>query len=387
MKTKNRYICLRLKDLWLFAVIIAMTSCSSASKLYNKGKYDQAVSKAVAKLRSSPNHAESQRTLTQAYPMAIDMALRDINNALQGNNVTKYDVVINRYEQMNRLAREIYACPKAVELVPAPREFHAELQQTKEIAAQHYYNLGVKALNERNVQQARMAHQYFIQANNYVNGYRDVIAKIDEALFAAILHVVVESPPMPDRYQVSADFFFSNLITEMNKTNERAYARFYTPDEAQNAGINMPDHYILLDFIDFTVGNVRESKNTQEVKRDSVPITVEIGGRQTIAYTTAKANLTTFRRELISAGKLRVRVMEAANERVIEQRTFDGSYTWVSVWGSFTGDDRALSAAQKRLTNQEAALPPPNQDLFIEFTKPIYSQVVTYIRNVYRKFQ
>ena len=356
-------------------------------KLYNKGKYEQAVSKAISKLRSSPDHRESQDILVQSYSMAVQTALRDINNALQSNNVTRYDIVINRYEQLNFLAHEIYTCPKANELIPYPREFHEELRQSKDIAAEHYYMQGEKALNERTVDQARFAHQFFMQANNYVNGYRDVISKIDEALYAATLHVVVEAPPMPERYQVSADFFYSNLVTEMNKTNQQKYVHFYTPEEAKNDRLKNPNQYVVLDFIDFTVGNIRESKSTQEVKRDSVPITVEIDGRKTTAYTTVKANLTTFRREIISAGKLRVRILDARNEGVIEQRTFDGSYIWASLWGSYTGDDKALSAEQKKLTSQEAALPPPNQDLFIEFTKPIYSQVVSYIRSVYSKYK
>jgi len=375
------------KFVLLFSIILALASCTSSSKLYNKGKYEQAVSKAISKLRSSPDHRESQDILVQSYSMAVQTALRDINNALQSNNVTRYDIVINRYEQLNFLAHEIYTCPKANELIPYPREFHEELRQSKDIAAEHYYMQGEKALNERTVDQARFAHQFFMQANNYVNGYRDVISKIDEALYAATLHVVVEAPPMPERYQVSADFFYSNLVTEMNKTNQQKYVHFYTPEEAKNDRLKNPNQYVVLDFIDFTVGNIRESKSTQEVKRDSVPITVEIDGRKTTAYTTVKANLTTFRREIISAGKLRVRILDARNEGVIEQRTFDGSYIWASLWGSYTGDDKALSAEQKKLTSQEAALPPPNQDLFIEFTKPIYSQVVSYIRSVYSKYK
>ena len=369
----------------LIAVIFVMTGCASSSKLYNKGKYNQAVSEAVRKLRSSPNDMESQNILTQSYPMAVNMALREIDNALQSNSVTRYDIVIDRYEQLNRLANEIYSSPKAVELIPAPREFHQELQQSKEIAAKHYYEQGVTALRERTVQQARNAHQYFVKANTYVNGYRDVIAKMEEALFAATTHVVVEAPKLPDRYQFSADFFYSNLVTEMNKSNQQKYVYFYTPEEADNAGMNKPNQYIGLDFLDFTIGNVRESKTTQEVKRENVPITVEINGRKTTANTTVTANFTKHRREIISAGKLHVRIIDAQTKSIIEQRTFDGSYVWVSEWASFTGDDRALSDEQKKLTKRQATLPPPNQDLFIEFTKPIYSQVVSYVKNVYRR--
>jgi len=353
--------------------------------MYKSGQYEQAVTESIRKLRSSPDKRKHQDVLLQAYPMAVQMALRDVNNALQSNSITKYDVVINRYERLNRLAREIYTCPKAYQLIPAPREFQAELTQTKEIAAEHYYTQGVKALNERTVQQARNAHQYFLKANEYVRGYRDVISKIDEAMFAAMLHVVVLAPQTPERFQISADFFYSNLVTEMNKTNQKRYVHFYTPQEAQNDGMNNPHQLIALDFIDFTVGNTRESKSSQDIKRDSVPIEVAINGKKTTAYTTVKANFTTYKREIISAGKLRVQVIDATNQRVVEQRTFEGSYTWVSTWGSYTGDDRALSAEQKKLAARQAALPPPNQDLFVEFTKPIFSQVVNYIQSIYQK--
>ena len=379
MKSLNRIL--------LFAILIAVASCSSPSKLYKQGNYERAVTESVRKLRLSPNKTKHQDVLVQAYPMAVQMAKRDINNALKSNNVSRYDVVIKRYEQLNGMANEIFSCPKAYQLIPVPEEFHTELTQAKEVAAEHYYAQGVKALNEHTVQEARNAHQYFLKANEYVRGYRDVISKIDEALFAAILHVVVQAPQTPERFQVSADFFYSNLVTEMNKVNQKKYVHFYTPEEAQNEGMHDPHQYVALDFIDFTVGNIRESKSSQDVKRDSVPIEVEISGKKTTAYTTAKANFTTYRREIISAGKLHVQIIEATSKRVVDQRTFDGSYVWASIWGSYTGDDRALSTEQKKLAQQQPTLPPPNQDLFIEFTKPIFTQVVGYIKSVYLNAQ
>ena len=70
---------------------------------------------------------------------------------------------------------------------------------------------------------------------------RYVVSKIDEALFAAMLHVVVQAPKTPERFQISADFFYSNLVTEMNKANQKKYVHFYTPEEAKNSkNINTP---------------------------------------------------------------------------------------------------------------------------------------------------
>lgn len=376
MKTVNRL-------LMCVAVCIA-AACASPSKLYNSGNYYQATVESVRKLRSSPDKADIQAILVQAYPLAVKTALREVSNASQSNSVTKYDVMINRYEQLNRLADEIYTCPKANQLIPSPHEFRTELQQTKDLAAEHYYLQGTKELSSGTVEQAKLAYQYFVKTNQYINGYRDVNLKINEALYAATLRVVVEAPKMPARFQISADFFYSNLITEMNRASQNRFLRFYTHDEAQHGGI-YPHQYIALDFIDFSVGNVRESKNSAEVHRDSVVVsTVEIEGVKYPAYATVKAVFTTYRREILSGGKLHVRIIDAESNSVTEQRSFDGSYVWGSMWGSYKGDDRALSAEQKQLSARQPTLPPPNQDLFIEFTKPIFTQVVNYIQNIYR---
>ena len=371
------------KFLLIFIVVLTAASCASSATLYKKGRYDEAVTKAVKKLRSSPNHAQSQEALIQAYPMAVTTALRDIENALQSNSITRYDVAIARYELLHRLAGEIYSCPKAFELIPSPQEFHDELRQTKEIAAGHYYDLGIKALDEKTQKQAELAHNYFTKANEYVNGYRDVVSKIEEALFAATLRVVFETPRLPERYQLSADFFFLNLVTEMQRTNKKEFLHFYSSEEFQGPGTNNQNQYIVLDFLDFMVGVASESRRSQEVRRENVPVTVRVGGQLTTAYITATANLTTYRREVVSGGKLHVRIMDAKDNRIIEQHTFEGSYTWTDNWASYTGDDRALSEEQKWLAAKQPSLPPSNQELFNEYATPLYSQVLSCLQRAY----
>jgi hypothetical protein len=369
------------------AIVCAFAACSSPKKLLNKGNYYQATIEAVHKLRSAPDKVETQNVLLQAYPLAVKMALRDIQNVSLSNNTNKYDVMVANYEQLNLLADEIYRSPKAVELISAPQEFHAELQQAKDKAAEQAYSLGMEAMSYNTLEQSRNAYLYFLKSNNYVTGYRDVINKLKESLYEATLRVIVEPPQTPARFQISADFFYSNLITDMNKTNQQQFVRFYTPQEAKNESMNRPHQYLVFDFIEFSVGNVNESKNTTEVKRDSVVVSsVVVDGKSHNAYATVKAQFTRYQREIISGGKMHVRIMDATNERVIEQRTFDGSYVWKSSWASYNGDERALTSEQKRLANSQAELPPPNQNLFVEFTKPIYSQALAYVRSAYRNY-
>jgi hypothetical protein len=384
----NRLNAKWLCPLFLLILVVTITSCGSSSgaKALKYGDYYTATIQAVSKLRSSPNNQDAQNALLDAYPLAVTTALRAIDNALTSNNPLKYDVVVTQYNQLNRLADEIYHCPKAFDLIPQPQEFQAELTDAKNLAAEQSYTLGIKALNIGTIEQARIAFQHFVAVQNYVFDYRDVENKLEEALYAATIRVIVEPPVTPTNFQVSADFFYANLLEEMSKRTEYKFVRLYSPEEAKNENMRNPHQYMILDFATFQVGNIRETQNTTEVKRDSVVTgTVNVDGKNYNAYSTVKAKFTKFQREISSSGTLDVRILDATNKRVIEQRKFTGSYVWTSTWGSYNGDERALTKDQKAWSGREPQLPPPNQDFFIEFTKPIYTQMVTYVRNFYNK--
>ncbi|MDR1585576.1 MAG: hypothetical protein LBS07_05325 [Prevotellaceae bacterium] len=369
------------------ALVLTFSACSSSSKLYRKGNYYQATIEAVKKLRSKPDHVKSQDILLKAYPLAQETALRTVSNAMLANSDTKYDAMVVQYERLNRLAQEIYACPKAYELIPAPREYIAELAEAKRLAAEELYTKGVKALAFGTLEQARIAYQYFVRANEYVNGYRDVWDKIEEARYYGTMKVLVEPPILPAKYQLSADYFYDNLIVQMNKDAEGKLLHFYRPEEKSHEQLRDVNHYLVLDFNDFTVGNIKETSNTTEVKRDSVVVgTVQVEGKTYNAYNTVKAQLTVYKREVISEGILSLRIVDPNTKQVIQQRNFAGQYVWVTSWAAFKGDDRALNAQQKRLCEQQAQFQPEAQVLFLEFTKPIYDQVLPFVRSIYSRY-
>ena len=133
---------------------------------------------------------------------------------------------------------------------------------------------------------------------------------------------------------------------------------------------------------------MRESKSTVTVSRDSVLVgTTTVNGRNQNVYGTVKAEMTTLRREVISQGVLTAKIINAANNRIEQNRNFPGKFVWFNEWATYKGDERALTDAQKRTTNTEPLMPPPQQDLFIEFTKPIFDQTVSFVRNYYNQYK
>jgi hypothetical protein len=64
-----------------------------------------------------------------------------------------------------------------------------------------------------------------------------------------------------------------------------------------------------------------------------------------------------------------------------------GSYTWFCRWGNYNGDSKALTKEQINLCQGRELMPPMPQDLFIEFTKPIYSQLTSRLNSFYNNYK
>ncbi|MDR2824731.1 MAG: hypothetical protein LBB41_05980 [Prevotellaceae bacterium] len=376
----------------IFTTILAMTAltnCSSPQSLLSKGKYYQAVIEAVKKLRSKPDNAPAQEVLTTAYPLAQDIALRVVSNKkVETNNPNRHYAIVEQYENLNRLANEIYRSPAALKLVSQPREYVGELQAAKEAGAEEFYQLGINALRTREVQQARQALDYFNKATNFVPNYKDIAKRIEDANFYATLRVIVQRPLTNRSYQLSADFFFDNLMTELRRQGSRRKVEFYSEEEAKLASVTDPHQFVTLDFLDFTVGNARETNSEIDCKRDSIHVAdaYDKEGNKIPAYATVKAKLRIYRLELLSQGILNVYISDAATKKPLGQQKFAGQYVWTSEWATYSGDDRALTEQQKRLVGRQREVPPLPQDLFVEFTKPIFTQTVSYLINYYSRY-
>ena len=79
-------------------------------------------------------------------------------------------------------------------------------------------------------------------------------------------------------------------------------------------------------------------------------------------------------------------VVDAKTNGVLTHRKFNGEYVWVSQWARFNGDERALDDQQLKMCKLREQQPPVPQDLFLEFTKPIYNQLIPAIKGFYQNY-
>lgn len=103
-------------------------------------------------------------------------------------------------------------------------------------------------------------------------------------------------------------------------------------------------------------------------------------------YGTVKATLYHYTKTTTSKGIVSFRIIDAKTGALLSVQKMPGEFVWKSEWATFNGDERALSAEQLQLTRQKEQPAPKPQDLFIEFTRPIYDQITTKLKEFYQGY-
>jgi hypothetical protein len=379
-------MCLRLFS--CAALIVFLAACSSGKKAYERGNYYESVMKSIQRLRQNPDHDKSLETLKNAYSLAVDFFVNQAENEIASNSTYKWRNAIQAYTSINSMYEALKQCPGCLKAVRNPKEYYAQIGPLKEKAAEESYNAGVAALMAGTREEAKRAYFLFADAQNYVPGYRDVLEYMDKAKFEATVKVVVEQIPVPARYNLSGGFF-QDKVEEFLHGNysDQEFVRFFTPEEAQSTNLPYADHIMRIQFDDFSVGNIRMTEREETLTRDSVRIgETKIDDKTIPVFGTVKAKLTTYRKEVLSTGLLSMVIVDAKTNGILTHRKFNGEYGWISSWARFNGDERALTDKQLELCKLRETQPPVPQDLFLEFTRPIYNQLVSSIRGFYQNY-
>src|SRR5512132_3655299 len=97
----------------LFSSILAigMIRCKSASKLYQKGNYDEALQVAAKKLQKDPNDPKLRSIIQDAYHYAVTDHENQIQAYSENSNELKWEWIYNEYVALQNLYNAIYRSP------------------------------------------------------------------------------------------------------------------------------------------------------------------------------------------------------------------------------------------------------------------------------------
>ncbi len=375
---------LRSHFILLITAGILFSACSSGKRSLEKGDYDRAVYLAVNRLKGDTKNRKALQTLKDAYYYAAQNHLNRIDEATLSDDVLRYEAVLEEYRQLNNLADIIKTTPAGLQAVPDLKTYDREFTAAKLRAAEVRYERGSKFLAKGDKQSARKAYEDFEQADRLFgrDKVNDIQLKLDSAYALALTRVIVEPVQVNSRlYQLSNDFFQQKIDEYLYAYERRSFVKFYSPQQAKREQL-VPDQVLSLNFDDFVVGQTYVKENQRDLTRDSV-IIGETREKKPI-YGTVKARFIVFESTITSAGLLDFSVLDWKTRKVLSREKLEGNFIWHDEWATYKGDDRALTDNQLRLTNRRPATPPPPQAMFLEFTKPIYEQLVYKINNFYR---
>ncbi|AFK04339.1 hypothetical protein Emtol_3210 [Emticicia oligotrophica DSM 17448] len=377
--------------LLLFSCIIFIAACSkSGTKALEKGNYYEAVLQSAEKLKKDSDNSKSLDVLPVAYRNAQDELTRDIARVRNANQQFRWETVLGYYDKLNKMQEVIERCTACRRIV-SPQTYFRETEEARDNAAAERYAAGSEILSRRNISKldARVAYDHFDRIMAFAPNYKDARNRVEEALNLGSVHVVVEQPKINSKIYQYSNEFFQGKIDEFLRTNRRInkFIRFYSPDEAKSVKLS-PDHVVRLEIIDFVVGETNIQTDRQTVtSKDSVKTgEATINGKKMPVYGKVNATIIKSRKIVRSRGLLSMEIYDYQTNKTLLREEVPGEYTWVNEWASFNGDERALTNVEYNLTQNREQLPPPPQQLFIEFTKPIYDQVTTRIRRFYDKY-
>ncbi|MGB5322893.1 hypothetical protein [Lutimonas sp.] len=378
----------------LFGILIVMTvvlvACTTAKSQYEKGNYYDSVMRSVEKLRKSPNNKNARETLANAYPEAVNTFMDQLENEDQANVDFKYTKAVYTYQKLNKMYESIQRSPGAKEVLSNPKKYYKTLDKIKPSAAEEQYAAGMYQLSMGSRDNAKQAYYYFLEADKFVPGYKNVGENIDEAYHRSILHVVANLKPVQSRtYEISADVFYRQVENTLKQIENNEFIRFYTPEQAQKNNIQNPDQILEVNFEDFVVGETHTQERIEKMERDSVvvgEITLD-SGRKKQVIGTVDAEVALFRMEVISRGLVNLSITKNGMEdKDLIYQDFPGEFVWFHEWGQYNGDQRALTNEQITICNNKRINPAPPQQLFVEFTKPIHQQLHNRLVAFYRNY-
>lgn len=376
---------------FLLAGILILNSCSTGQKSLDQGNYYDAIMKAVSRLSSDSDNRKASQVISEGYPMAVTYYQEEIDKILTSNDPFKWKRTLEIMQTVNQMSDEIRRIPAARKLVPSPKNYTSEMTNVQNRAAQEFYDAGTDELSRKTRENAKQAFFHFQNADGLVRGFKDSQQKIRLAKDMATLKVVVEQIPVNGKFEYSAQFFYDNVFQMLNQNfQEKDFVHFFSPEEAEKTKLKYPDMVLQMGFYDFFIDRPQHSEEEKILSREiEEKYQVKINKDSTVTRTRMipkKGKIKILTDQVASGGLLELKAVEFQSKKIVFTDKIPGQFTWQNQYGIFVGDNEVLDKELTQILNNKMIMPPPAQDMFVLFTKPIFNQLTGKLTNYFRQY-
>lgn len=372
-----------MKQLLLFVTtLFILASCKTSKDYLSRADEDKTFFDIVKRLDKKSTDEDALNALPQVYKTVQQKHLRKIAALQNSKDINHWDKLIDEYYVLQNMYNATINADAAARLINAV-SYEAEIADTKQKAAEEYYNQATAFLQSTYRDDIKKSYNYFKKADKWMPGYKDTRSKIDEAYQNAIIDVLIN--PVQDNsfffntgwgntgYNYSNEYFQQNLVRDLGSTYASRYpARFYTEWEARRDNVK-PQWVVDLTLRNldiprpFTSNYSRNASKRIETGRDT-------SGHTT--YQTVYATLQISKMSFTARAQMDVNITDVTTRKNISYNTYSDDYRWEEERATYTGDSRALDNNDLALINNSRYNQQPRkEDILNELYRKIYPQV------------
>jgi len=363
-------------------------SCKTASKMYEKGNYDEAVELAAKKLQKDPDDPKLLNIIQSSYRYAVNDHESRISDYAQSTNEFKWEWIYNEYVSLQRMYDAIYKVPSVFDLVK-PMNYSSYLVTYSEKAGEVRYERGIAFMQRYDKQSYRNAYREFQAALRFKPGDLDATLRLNEAYEFAVTNVVVlpiqqQGGYVYSSYIVGGNNLDDQLIRNLQYNSGNEFIRFYSAWDARSKNIRV-DQQLEMRMAALNIGQFRDNLSRRKATKEIVvKETVYKPDSVVREYAKVSADITTTRRVMQSEATLQITVRDEQGNRIWNDN-ISSTYNWSTEFTTFRGDERALSENDKQLVNRRKEFPPGENEIIRCLLEEISNNSLYRIKNYFSR--
>ena len=352
-----------LKILAVVLVVVTLAYCGSSKKSQASVTEDKPLFAAINALNKNPNNSKALADLPVLYKQSVERHRNAIDVYRNSADPARWDKMLTELNALQNIYTSLSSNTGTIGVVK-PVNYLQDIEDVKSLAAEDYYNQGVGFLEKDGRANSIQAYQLFQRSNQYINGYKDVSQKMNEAYQKSLLEVVI-NPIRED------NLFYSSYYNSMNDFRYRpeeyqqslardlggrnvnsSMARFYTDADAHRQNLN-PD--IVIDIVWRNMDPLRSvPSNFSRQRSQQVQTGTDTAGRPT--YTTVYATVHVQQQQYSVRANLDYNIHDTRTNNNVDYGTIPDDVSWTESYATYSGDSRALTSEDWQLINNSRGL-------------------------------
>ena len=377
-------------NIFILVVVLLVSSCSSSTKLLEKGDYDAAIDKSIKKLMKSPDNQNEVAVLKKAWTLANDNNLDAIEKLKLTNRSDIWGDVYLNYLALDNRQEKVRRLPDIVlQQIGFTKENYAgEQMAALKTAVAYNYENACALLETGNKSDAREAYNEFLFIQENMPNYKDVVVKMEQAVNFGTNYVLLQienqsDAVLPKNYEAQIrkmslsdlnqlwvqfdnfarqdftyDFYVDILLKEINVTPE------LVQQEKVVETIEVEDGW---DYLLDGNGNVTKDSLGNDIK--------------VTRYTTLKAYVTKTHMNKKAQVKGTLDYYDNRTGQLIKTFPITTEFVFDYSYATFEGDEKALTNSTRDLLQNNPILFPTDPEIVFDTSDELKRIAFNRIRN------